>query len=279
MMPSKLLPKSKRLPESKRVTIAAGYHCAEGIVLCADTEETVQDYIKRDVHKIIQYPDAWDYKPENHCCLFAGAGDGPLIDSLALKMWNGVKGLQSPSLDDIASGIEDVLIREYQKLVLSFHKEDMPQAHFLIAIRSAAEKGVELLEATGPVIKRQVPYGAIGYGLSLHTYLASRMLYPKTGLKFTTNVMTYMLDQVKTHVMHCGGETHLYTLNYEGECRFYSAQEIQAKTEALREIDLTARHIAGVAMDVGGDMQQARTMFDGFMERLFEAIKQLTSQT
>ena len=79
-------PPFKRLPRSKYVTIAAGFHCIEGIVLCADTQETVDNYIKRNVPKIAVRPQWTDDKSIPRV-VFAGAGDGDLIDSLVGKMW------------------------------------------------------------------------------------------------------------------------------------------------------------------------------------------------
>ncbi len=37
-------PKSKRLPKEKLMTIAAGFPCSDGLVLCADTQETITGY-------------------------------------------------------------------------------------------------------------------------------------------------------------------------------------------------------------------------------------------
>ncbi|HET8888079.1 MAG TPA: hypothetical protein VFQ41_04180 [Candidatus Angelobacter sp.] len=260
------------------MTIAAGYHCYEGIVLCADTEETVQEYIKHDVPKIFRFPDAWDYKPELNCALFAGAGDGPLIESLALKMWKGTKSLKDASLDDMVTAFEDVLFKEYQRLVPAYQKDSMPQAHFMVAIRSAAHKDLELIRITGPVIERQLPYGAIGYGLTLHTYLASRFLYPKTGLNFTANVMTYMIDQVKTHVTNCGGNTDLYMLDYEGKVKVESQQDTQRRTDMLREIDTVARYIAGLAMNPSTTRETAQPIIEHYMNELFKKIDLSASQ-
>jgi hypothetical protein len=268
-------PKPQQLPRAERMTIAAGYHCMYGIVLCADTEETVQEYIKHDVQKIVRFPDYFDYKPDKNCALFAGAGDGPFIESLASKMWKGASGMET--LDDMVTAFEDVLLKEYQRLITAFHKDDMPQAHFMVAIRSASQSNMELLKITGPIIERHVVYGAVGYGLTLHTYLTSRLLHQKTGLEYTSNIMAYMIDQVKTHVAHCGGKTDLYTLDYDGKCRQELPSEIQKRTNAVRAIDLAARNIAGLAMNPQAT-EKFKPAIEHYVNELFETVKQLVPQ-
>jgi len=48
MISKKPLPRQKpeRLPERKAVTIIAGFKCSDGIVVCADTQETVLQSIE-----------------------------------------------------------------------------------------------------------------------------------------------------------------------------------------------------------------------------------------
>jgi hypothetical protein len=43
---------TKQLPEKQTVTIAAGFYCNEGIVLCADSQTTASGYIKNYDGKI-----------------------------------------------------------------------------------------------------------------------------------------------------------------------------------------------------------------------------------
>jgi hypothetical protein len=45
-------PNPKRLPERKVVTIVAGFKFQEGVVICADTQETVGNVIKRQAPKL-----------------------------------------------------------------------------------------------------------------------------------------------------------------------------------------------------------------------------------
>src|SRR5438105_9897981 len=74
--PHKIIPwpKPLRLPKRKRVTLIAGFCCQDGIVLCADAQETVDD-IRVATQKI---------EPKllgNYDFAIGGSGDGDLIDA------------------------------------------------------------------------------------------------------------------------------------------------------------------------------------------------------
>jgi hypothetical protein len=90
------LPKPRRFPQSKpaplpkrdAVTIVAGFKSYEGVVLCADTQETVL-HSKRHVPKLRFEPDSlaksvkeWRGEKDDLAAAFCGAGDGPFIDKL-----------------------------------------------------------------------------------------------------------------------------------------------------------------------------------------------------
>ena len=70
-----------------------------------------------------------------------------------------------------------------------------------------------------------------------------------------------------------GGDTHLVSIDYNGNVKKYPQEEITAATERLRVIDQLARSIAGVAMnpesnddDLRGTLlNTARHLRPGFM--------------
>ena len=70
-----------RLPERKYMTIAAGFVCHDGIVLCADSQEVSGDY-KWPVKKLV-IPRSMVNKTR---LMIAGAGFGPAIDTATQKI-------------------------------------------------------------------------------------------------------------------------------------------------------------------------------------------------
>src|SRR5260370_23566714 len=78
-MPPKPLsshPKPGRLTErALRMTVIGALHCNDGVVLCADRQETIADYAKWDVEKINHFELSGVYR-----LFMAGAGDADMID-------------------------------------------------------------------------------------------------------------------------------------------------------------------------------------------------------
>src|SRR5580700_3033622 len=72
---SSVPPRPQRLPRGKKVTIAAAFICSDGVVMCADTQETIPGYTKVDVTKIRVN------KTNGYALLITGAGDSHLIET------------------------------------------------------------------------------------------------------------------------------------------------------------------------------------------------------
>ena len=82
-----------------------------------------------------------------------------------------------------------------------------------------------------------------------------------------------MIDEIKTHVSDCGGDTHLVSIDYDGNVKQYPQEEITATTERLRVIDRLARHIAGTAMDPDSDDEQVRATIASTIAHLRPGLK------
>ncbi len=250
-----------------RLTIIAGFHCADGIVLCADTQENVAEYIKRNVPKIEARPRSLGMASQIPCAVFAGAGDADFIDSMIEKLWAAMEQ-KGGDLDGMIEAAEDELISQYQKLV-PVHPNGMPDASFLVAVW-AAPREMSLLKINGPILKRNVQFDAIGFGDILVTYIASRLLHIKTFLDEAVPVSIYMVDEAKQHVTECGGETHVVTLDEEGEFRRYSQDAIKTRTRELRDTDRIAREIVGLALNEHMPLQSYKTFADDIFKRLLK---------
>src|SRR5437016_1696822 len=150
-------PKLERLPRRKYVTIAAGFCSGDGIVLCADTQENVADYIKRKQPKLEIRP---IYIPASNaapCAVFAGAGDGSLVDYLIDKLWAAMESKKN--LEQMIEAAENAIIRQYQRLV-PIYPAGMPEVQLLLGIW-APPREIELLKITGPIVNRHVDLESI----------------------------------------------------------------------------------------------------------------------
>lgn len=137
------------------MTIVAGFICKDGIVLCADSQETVGAQ-KRSVPKL-QYMPATG-SPNNLSAAFCGAGDGPLIDNLVGRLWAELKS--KTTLAQAHGAVEEVLANSYQGFGQIFQPGYCPQAQLLIAVSLGGDNA--LFEAIGPIVNFRSEHSALG---------------------------------------------------------------------------------------------------------------------
>jgi 20S proteasome alpha/beta subunit len=259
-------PPIKRLPRSKYVTIAVGFYRGDGLVLCADTQETISGF-KRNVPKIVFKPDVvYERTP---CAVFAGAGDGPLVDHLIDKLWRKM-ATSTDSLAHMIGAMEDELIHVYKRLTPCYHPGFMPDAQFLVGV-FCPPNHLQLVEISGPVLTRNITAKAIGCGDTLSSYIEERLSSPKAGLSEVIQVAIYIVDQAKKHVDGCGGETHVVTLTDSGKLEIFPQFQVQPMTKRIEEIDRLARIIAASAMDENIPNDAVRLTLESVMEDLLKA--------
>ena len=256
----------KRLPRRKYVTIAVGFNPSDGIVLCADTQETISSGFKRNQPKL-------EIRPHFHqhgtpCAVFAGAGDGPLVDHLIDKLWSKM-AVSVSGIRKMIDAMENELLRAYKALVPCFHAGFMPEAHLLVGVWCPPDS-LELVETSGPVLTRKIASKSIGCGETLSSYIEERLIAPKAELSDVIPVAIYIVDEAKKHVDGCGGETHVVTISASGKVERLHQFQVEPKTKKIEEIDRLARQIAAVAMNETVTDDAARYSIEQFVEDIIK---------
>lgn len=181
------------------MTIAIGFRCKDGVILCADTQETF-DGTKRNVPKLVVKNSTNDHPL---VLAVAGAGDGPLIDRLISDIWNQVSTCSE--LDDACFAADDEILRIYDRYASSFGG-NLPSVELIYAIRS--QDKVRLFHASGQIVN-EVSHRSIGVGHILSDYLTERMFFTDVGIGTMLQIATYILKETKQYVDGCGGESHI----------------------------------------------------------------------
>ncbi|MGA2904972.1 MAG: hypothetical protein ABSD98_14145 [Candidatus Korobacteraceae bacterium] len=262
------------------MTIAAGFRCVDGIMLCADTQETVgflkRKHPKLDVRGATAYPFTLSTEPHDEheqrndpCAVFAGAGnDGDFLDALVDKLWRAMNGKGSEGLDAMIEAAEDELIVQYQRFV-KVMPDGVPKTLLLVGVW-AGPGDFELVKINGPVLKRGIILDAVGCGEDLVTYVTSRLLYMKSWLTQAIPVGIYMIDQAKEHVDGCGGDTQLVAIRELGRVEAYTSEDVKAETSRLRELDALARRIVGLSMGIHSTEVEYNALIEQYLVRLRE---------
>jgi len=125
------LPKKEPRPrQGKSMTIAAGFRCYDGVVLCTDSEHTVgqSKFYEKKIFRI----DA-----ENATAFLAGAGHDVYIKSAADEIASAIEG-KIVSLDQIKVAVEEVVSGLYEDHFAASHQvsdPDAPRLSLLLAVK------------------------------------------------------------------------------------------------------------------------------------------------
>lgn len=200
------------------MTIVAGFRTYEGIVLCADTQETVNNLSKRNVPKLIFQP-AGEYgqtkalSSDDLAVAFCGAADnGPFVDKLVEIAWEDAQ--LGSSLDEVCLLIEGSIKKTYKEYGLIFQTGFCPSTELIYGVKMFGSS--KLFSATGPVVVEKQTYYSGGAGYYLADFLASRMYHDGMNLRQCVILAAYILYQAREHVDGCGGDSQIAILRDDG---------------------------------------------------------------
>jgi len=266
-------PRWRRLPRRKVVTIAAGFVARDGIVLCADTQETYGQLLKLNTPKIIVRPEFFVPGPR---IVFAGAGHGPFIDKLANEAWKRVSTRTSAGdfaevCDDIEASIKDT----YEEFGRIFQSGAMPEAEMIYAVAVAGRNG--LFKAIGPIVNPVDRYASVGVGLYLADYIHERLglATPRLADSGWYEILAiYLLQQAKEYIDGCGGESHVLTLRASGKISVVDPADV---TLIARHINALDRNSSTVLMSTP-DLKLTDEEMDGRIETFVNLARNLRKE-
>lgn len=264
----------KRLPRREAVTIAAGFVASDGIVLCADTQETYGQLLKLNTPKIIVRPES--FIPGAPRIVFAGAGHGPFIDKLANEAWRRVStrtpaGQFSDVCDDIEASIKDA----HEEFGRIFQPGAMPNAELIYGVAVGGRKG--LFRAIGPIVNPVDKYASVGVGLYLADYIHDRLGLASAGLAdsgWYEILAIYLLQQAKEYIEGCGGDSHVLTLMASGKVSVVDFMDVALIANHIKQLD---RNSSTVLMSTP-DLNLADDELEGRIEIFINLARNLRKE-
>lgn len=233
-----------RLPRRHVVTICAGFNCPEGIVLCADSEETVGDFLKRSQPKVVIYPAGKNLSggdADEVRAVFACAGDGPFIDMMVEKLWRKMASTEPAEENAVVEALEDELIAIHQRYWPLYDKSQRPEVEMLIALYTpwlgSPKESPSLWRADGPVLRRVRTYDCIGYGTSLGKYIGDRLYNGQIETDRAALLAIYLLEQAKKSVQFCGGESQVVVMTLPGWIQRLTQEYVNKAAEAFSNFE------------------------------------------
>src|ERR1700722_662540 len=229
-LPQYIRPKSQRLPRRTAMTIAAGFFCDEGVVLCADTQETISGYIKTYDGKVSTHI------YENLALCIAGAGSSDYIRTAIKKLTENFP--ECKTYVDVTSAMEERLLSFFDQNLArwAYHPEnERPSVEFLIGL-SGVNMGHSLFHYVGTSFSR-TDSRAIGSGVLLANELINRFSFGNYNLSELTSLGIYILSKVKKGVDGCGGHTHIMALRKNRDFAFTEDKDIEKLEQEFSAIE------------------------------------------
>lgn len=225
------------------MTIVAGFKGPEGIVLCADTQETV-GISKRNVPKLRFEPSgplaamrsalSGESVEDRLAIAFCGSTDnGPFLDMLVDKAWQSAQS--ATSLREASTLIEREIKRVYREYRGIYQTGFMPSVELIYGIKRNGHSA--LFHAYGPAITEKDKFVTAGIGYYLADFLAERMYDSRLGLRQLIVIAEYVLFQTKEHVEGCGGDSHIAVLRNKDTSGMVDSTNVGAISALVKAAD------------------------------------------
>jgi hypothetical protein len=219
--PSTLRP--QRLPKRKLVTIAAGFVCADGIVLAADSKESYGEE-----HT---YVDKLTMVHTDHCsAAVTGAGDAELLDFITPRIEQLLQRTFNDN-DDLQRKVQELLTGIYGSpaiAVFPVSNAEELRTHFLIAARLKNHFPALFLTASSLVTR--IDSGARLIGSGTMRQMADELATIPMDIRKASGAAIYLIYETKRRNNFVGGFTHIYRLYNDGR-----AEDERTWDQATRE--------------------------------------------
>jgi hypothetical protein len=252
----------------------------DSAILCVDSLEVVSDYAKTTTQKIrtLHSPGQWRIG-------LAGAGDSACIDLCQEELW---RKLPPASFD------YSQMVRIIRETVHGVHEQHVwprqsggnpPSFQLLIALQGLNPRSRSLFYSQDSVVLPVDKYKGIGIGAYLSDYLHERS-YPnetiyKTRTEEAARIEIAILDEVKSAIHGCDGETLVAIFHGDGTFRYMlgnEVHEIEGWFSGLRNSELPIFHAVAYPEMDDQDFERRLRQFEANM-RLLRAAQARDAKT
>lgn len=250
------------------MTIAAGFPCQTGLIICADTQETIAGYVKTDTEKIKLFQSA----DKKYNVVFTGAGNGDLIDSAVDEMIAALETEKPEGFLRIALLLKQTMLKVFRDCIqpyASFPTDDRPSVTMLIGVQSA--RSTVLYKAAGTSFRPLREPECIGFGIALGKSLIKQLFRPEMSIDEAALAALYVLHQAKRWVDGCGGNSDILLLTHEGEILRMGTEWV---TSLETHFDEFNRHLGPLRIACADRHKEPRD-FDKIMDEFDYQIQRL----
>lgn len=204
------------------MTIAAGYLCDTGVILCADTQETIAGFVKTSTEKIAVFDGA------EYTIALAGAGNNAVqIEMVVQEICDELEAEEPPTIIGFKVLLHGVLDRLFP---LPHYPKDVADVELLIAAR---EHGCSHLICTHDNVFAEIKqFECIGSGVITGRSLFQRYYRRNHTLIEAYIIAAYALHHAKRWVDGCGGNSDIFLIPKDTKTVTRLGSDEVAKLEA-----------------------------------------------
>jgi 20S proteasome alpha/beta subunit len=258
-------------PRREFVTIAVGFLCRDGILLCADTQ--ISKGSKSNESKILKVGFGSEDPATSATVLVAICGAVKYARMGARHCFRAISKLppNERTVDAIADSFEQGL-----KALFKEHLFPHPQfkegvtVQYLVGIQARGEIG---LFSTHDTSIDPVDYESVGSGGDLADYLSSSLLgeLSAMNMKEVAFWAVHVLMQVKSRDLYCGGYSEMQSLGRDGSLSRPGHFEISVSEEYLKRFETATKKLfSRVTADSEPDFNNAVSHFQVEMIKVRE---------
>ena len=240
------------------MTYIAAFRCKTGIVLCADTQETVEDE-KQYCEKLLI--------AEDRQCPVAigGAGLGEATEAFSAEVIERASRQRPSTAKELAQlikeSIEDVIAND---VPISAWAKQYRTAQYVVAAKPTNEDFV-IFKVVGRRVRRVNEPVIIGYATSLNQALLDRHHRPDLPMQQAVMLAVYLLSLSKT--LNAFGQTRIAVVVQNGAW-FDDPQYIANSEQRIAQFLSVADELFLKSVDVGISPTQFRTELEVLTERI-----------
>jgi hypothetical protein len=212
------------------MTICAGMLCFDGIVLCADTLESVGS-VHRSVEKLVELKISSDAMKAVVVC---ATDDGIFSDALIERISESLNR-SNGTYASARKAIESATLEYCKEIWEAYDAPQIkPTAAMLIGLKTADD--LRLLHLSTPTVRAIETWEFIGYGAELGIYKAGQYGLKDMPTDTAAPIIAYIVDIVKNNVPFCGRSTSLAVLHADGNVEHKSQDYISKTTQGYKSI-------------------------------------------
>ena len=250
------------------MTIGIGFKCVDGIVICADTQITVEG------SHTFYAPKVWDYREpdDKWSVVFTYAGSVDLMDSFKDKLIRFLGDNEPATTLDLKDATEIVLnnMRSVAKRGLD-----------MLGALCIPDKELRMIKTSDRLVSNAADYEYVGAGDSSLLRCLADIVCTTRGPHYNhtseqaVKIGTYLIQKAKRYTADsCGGDTEIFVLHSHGH---HDVQSGRTKEIERQIIDIEERLYPAVSLCF--DMRISNSDVDQTWSTVLELIKNYRGAT